>query len=81
MSTQTSTEERILKVLQSVFSAHQGAFEDAFGPNEIAGWDSLNHLNLIMALQEEFNVEMGFEDMMEITVVGDIKRILDKKLS
>ena len=78
---QVSMEQRILKVLKVVFSAYEGPFQDSFGPPDILGWDSLNHLNLIMALQEEFNVELGFEEMMEITVVGDIKRVLDKKIS
>ena len=70
---------RIDKVLRDVFSAHEGPLNDPDGPNEIAGWDSLNHLNLIMALQNEFQVEFDFEDVMGIKVVGDIKAILAKK--
>ncbi len=72
-------EERIQIVLSSVFILHKGPFEDAFGPNEIEGWDSLNHLNLIMALQDEFDIELSFEDVMAITIVGDIKNILTAK--
>ncbi len=73
-------EERIQKVLRSVFSSHEGSFELSFGPPEIIGWDSLNHLNLVMALQEEFNVQLGFEEMLEIKVVADIYPIIKRKL-
>ena len=73
-------EERLQKVLKSVFISHAEAFDPGFGPAEILGWDSLNHLNLIMALQEEFNLELGFEEMLEIKVVGDIHHILTRKI-
>lgn len=73
-------EERIQKVLKSVFTLYEGNFDVSFGPNEILGWDSLNHLNLIMALQDEFNVELGFEEMLEIKVIGDIHTVLTRKI-
>jgi acyl carrier protein len=73
-------EEQIQKVLSSVFTAHQGPFESAYGPAEIIGWDSMNHLSLIMALQDEFSVEFGLEDMMAITTVGDIQTVLAGKI-
>ncbi len=73
-------EERVQKVLKDVFNTHQGKFDPSFGPKEIAGWDSLKHLNLIMALQDEFGIEFGFEEMLEIKVIGDIQDILTRKL-
>lgn len=73
-------EERLLKALSSIFTFHEGEFSDSYGPNEISGWDSLNHLNLIMALQNEFGIEFDFEDIMGIKVIGDIKNILARKM-
>jgi len=73
-----SMEERIQEVLKSVFTDHQGCFEDSYGPNEISGWDSMHHLALIMALNNEFGIDISFEEMLEIRVVGDIKTILKK---
>ncbi|MCK5013466.1 MAG: acyl carrier protein [Candidatus Omnitrophica bacterium] len=78
---ENTMEERIQKVLSSVFTSHEGRFDISDGPNGISDWDSLNHLNLVMALQDEFGVELGFEDMLEITVVGDIKNVLTRKIS
>ena len=71
-------DERIQKLLSSVFSSHKERFEDSYSPNEISEWDSLNHLNLVMAINNEFGIELGFEDMLEIKTVGDIKTILRK---
>lgn len=71
-------EERVNKVLGSVFTAHNGGFDDDMGPAEIPEWDSMNHLNLIMALGTEFGIEIGFEEMLEIQNIGDIKKVLGK---
>ncbi len=73
-------EERVQKVLRSVFTSHEGHFDVSSGPNEILGWDSLNHLNLIMAMQDEFNIELGFEEMLEIKVVADIHNLVTRKM-
>lgn len=71
-------ENRIQKILSSVFTAHVGRFEDSCGPNEIFQWDSLNHLNLVMAINNEFGIQFGFEEMLALKTVGDIKKILKK---
>jgi len=71
-------EDRIQKVLKSVFLSHNGGFPDEAGPAEVPEWDSMNHLNLIMALNSEFGVEIGFEEMLEIQKIGDIKKVLRK---
>ena len=80
MIKEDTMEERVQKVLRSVFASHEGSFDVSFGPTEIAGWDSLNHLNLVMALQDEFNIQLGFEEMLEIKVVGDIYSIITRKM-
>lgn len=71
-------EERIQKMLGSVFASHKGSFDDSYGPNQITEWDSLNHLNLIMAINNEFGINLSFEEMLEIKTIGDIKSILKR---
>jgi acyl carrier protein len=71
-------EERIQKILSSVFTPHNGHFPDEWGPAEIGDWDSMNHLCLAAAISSEFELELGFEEMLEIKKVGDIKIILER---
>lgn len=71
-------EERIQKILKSVFTTHEGDFLDSSGPEDIPEWDSMNHLNLVMAIGNEFGINLDFEEMLEIKTVGDIKTILKK---
>lgn len=45
--------------------------ELAFG--DVPEWDSLNHVNLILALEQRLDVEIGPEQMVELTTVALIE--------
>lgn len=75
---ESQLEQRIQKVLSSVFSSHKGHFPDEWGPNEVGDWDSMNHLCLAAAINTEFSIDLSFEEMLEIKTIGDIKTILKK---
>jgi acyl carrier protein len=70
---------RVQKTLETVFSSTEGEFKEEWGPNDIEDWDSMAHLNLVMALGEEFKIDLDFEEVMSIGTVGDILTILEKK--
>jgi acyl carrier protein len=44
------------------------------------GADSLDAVELIMALEEEFGIEVPDEDTEKIKTVGDVVRYIEKKL-
>lgn len=59
-------------------------------PNEITpeasfiddlGADSLDTVELVMAFEEEFDIEIPDEDAEKLTTVGKAKEYLEKKLS
>ena len=75
---QGQLEERIQKVLSSVFTLHKRHFPDEWGPDEVEDWDSMNHLSLAAAISSEFGFDLEFEEMLEIKTVGDIKTILKR---
>ena len=70
-------EERIKKVMSAVFEIPVEEINGNSSPDTIELWDSLKHLNLIVALEDEF--EIVFEDgeimeminyaLIEITVI------------
>jgi acyl carrier protein len=51
---------RIKKVMGNVFSIDENSINNESSPDSIESWDSLKHMNLLVALEEEFNVE--FDD-------------------
>ena len=55
--------ERILKVMSLVFEVPVETLNEDSSSDTIESWDSLKHLNLILALEEEFNVEIPDEEV------------------
>ena len=45
-------------------------------PETIEGWDSANHLNLVLSLEAEFGVQFDTDEIAELTSVGAIRQRL-----
>jgi len=64
--------------LAGVLGVAASELTDASSPETIAAWDSLNHLNLVMALESEFGISLSPEDALEMRNVGLMRVILKK---
>ena len=60
------TKDRIINVMSSVFGVSIDNIDDNTSPDTLESWDSLNHMNLIIALEEEFLVDLSDEDIIEM---------------
>ena len=59
-------EERIKNVMSSVFELPVEQIKDSSSPDTIESWDSLKHMNLVIALEDEFNCEFTDSETVEI---------------
>jgi len=48
-------------------------------PAAVAAWDSLGQLDLVTALEQEFSVEFGVEEIMLMNSVGQIRSVLERR--
>ena len=58
-----SLQHRIIKVMSSVFEIEHEAISESSSSDNIESWDSLRHLNLILALEEEFEITIPDEEV------------------
>jgi acyl carrier protein len=70
--------ERILKVMSLVFEVPVETLNEESSSDTIASWDSLKHLNLILALEEEFNVEIPDEEVGNLMNYKLIKLVVEE---
>ena len=59
-------EEKLREIMAAVFEVNPSEIHEDTAPGDLAKWDSLHHLNLITALEEEFNVEFSEDEMLEM---------------
>jgi len=73
-------ENRIKKVMSIVFNIPVEEINDKSSPDTIVSWDSLKHMNLVVALEEEFDIYFEDKEISEILNYSLIKIITSKKV-
>jgi acyl carrier protein len=66
-------------VVSRVFNVSRDRVSDATSNAEVADWDSLGHMTLIVELESVFGVSVSAEDALAMTDVASIKRILSHR--
>ena len=72
----SNNEVRLKQVLANVFGEESESINDESSIDTIENWDSLKHLNLILALEEEFEVSFDEEETIIIVSYPLIKIVL-----
>lgn len=67
--------EQIKKIMTKVFEIESSLVNDEISQKNTGQWDSLNHLNLIVEIEEEFDVSFSPEQIGSMT---SLKKILDE---
>jgi len=70
---------RIKNVISSVFEISESDINDDLSPETIESWDSLKHMNLIIALEEEFEVTFTDNEIFKMMNYASIKSIIIEK--
>ena len=56
-------EDRIKIVMATVFSVDVEVINKQTTPHTISSWDSLRHMSLVVALEQEFGIELEYEEI------------------
>ena len=71
-----STDAQLLELFRSVFGDEVATLNDADGIDNIRGWDSAGHLNLIMAIEAEYGIQFDIDELESLTNVAAIRKRL-----
>ena len=66
--------------MATLLTVDVGAIDEDASMDTIPTWDSLRHMNLVLALEEEFKVSIPDEDAGNITSYKLIKLVLEELL-
>jgi acyl carrier protein len=47
-------------------------------PETIGNWDSMQHLNLVLAIEEKFGVQLDPEDIEQMKNIGAVAALVEK---
>ena len=70
-------EMKLKKVISNVLGVPINEINDSSNSDSLDNWDSLSHINLVLAIEAEFNVALTPEDYMDMLSVKSITMILE----
>ena len=74
-------EDRVKKVLSNVFGINATSISADVSPDNIEKWNSLGHMNLVIALEEEFGITFNDQQLIEMMsyplIICTVKEILN----
>ena len=70
--------ERVLNIVSSIMKWPLKKIHEDSSPEDIDTWDSLNQINLVLALEEEFGVKFTDDQIVEMLSVQSIIETLER---
>ena len=67
-------EESIKEMVSEVFGIDEEDVTPDTSPETIDNWDSMNHLKLVTAIEEEFSINLTMDEVESIT---NVKTLMD----
>jgi acyl carrier protein len=76
----TIVRETVVTVAADVLSVSPDLLSEHSSPKTVENWDSVRHLNLVLALEDRFAVQFAPEEMEQMESIGQITSLVEAKL-
>lgn len=77
---QTEIYERLNEVFRDVFDDEEITVNADTTADDIEDWDSLEHINLIAAVEQEFGIKFSMGQVVSMKNVGEMVSIIESNI-
>ena len=74
----SSTFEQVRNLASDIFGIPADKITAESSPATIENWDSMQHLNLVLAIEEKFEVQLEPEDIEQMKSVGAVAELVER---
>ena len=75
------SEDSFKIVVSEIFQNFNNEITLNMSPDDIEEWDSIGHLNLIMAVEKKYNLKIEFEEAIMIDNLLSLFNLINEKIS
>ena len=72
-------EEKLKKVMAQILKVNAESINADSSPDTIASWDSLQHMNLVLGLEQRFGISFSEDEIMQMMSYEIIVDLLKEK--
>lgn len=76
-----TTVATLTEIFRMVFDDDSIELRPNLTANDVDGWDSLSHVNLITTIETRFNLRFSQKELLKQRNVGDLIADIDRKLA
>jgi acyl carrier protein len=73
--------EKLQEIFRDLFDDDNIVLTDETSAKDIAGWDSLTNVKLIVRIERAFKIRFGTGEVVGIGNVGELEALITKKLA
>lgn len=71
---------KIKKNFLAIFKIKNTKYNSKISRKNFDEWDSMNHLNFMMSLEKEFNINFTHKEFINLNSVEKIEKAIEKKI-
>ena len=71
--------DELKKAILSALKLDDFEFTDETIAPQVPGWDSLNHINVILEVEKHYNIRFKNMEVLRLKNVGDLQKLVDSK--
>lgn len=68
--------DRLQDIFQTVFNDDELLLRDEMTAQDVQGWDSVAHINLMFSIEETFKFKFAGNELAEFKNIGELKQYL-----
>ena len=73
--------EKLTDIFRTLFNNPGLILREGLVAPDVPGWDSFNHVNLMITIEQEFGVKFTNEEVAKMQNIDDLKKVLEGKLA
>jgi acyl carrier protein len=72
--------DKLKDIILSELDLKDFPMEDKTTAADVPGWDSINHINIILAVEKAYQIKFKGIEMMKVQNLNDMQKLIDSKL-
>ncbi|MFV5694905.1 acyl carrier protein [Flavobacterium sp. LB3P122] len=72
---------KLQEIFRDIFDDETLEISDSTNSSDIDDWDSINHINLVVAIENEIHIKFSFDDLAALKNVGAMVDLMMVKMT
>ena len=73
--------EKLKNIISDELGLDNFEFKDETTADQVPGWDSFNHINVILAVEKAYEIRFKGLEILRVKNIGELQSLIDSKIA